>query len=142
MLYQTIYDYGSGRINEDYSFFKLRTVANRPDLARCVGGIEIEAEEACKPEKCIEWENMLVRVLRNAVNIKRLGIEACVVACQEDEGFSSDEGYSEEGNDSEEEYGSDKDGADEEDSSDEEDDRNHDDSLKWVAAETIRHQRS
>jgi hypothetical protein len=133
MLYQTIYDYGSGRINEDYSFFKLRTVANRPDLASCVGEIEIEAEEACKPEKCIECENILVRVLRNAVSIKRLGIEACVVACQEDEGFSSDEGYSEEENDSEEEYGSDKDGADEEDSSDEEDDPNHDDSLKWVA---------
>jgi hypothetical protein len=54
-------------------------------------------------------------------------LEACVVACQEDEGFSSEEGYSEE------EYGSDKDGADEEDSSDEEDDPNHDDSLKWVA---------
>jgi hypothetical protein len=93
MLYQTIYDYGSGRINEDYSFFKLRTVANRPDLASCVGEIEIEAEEACKPEKRIKWEIMVVRVLQNAVNIKRLGIEACVVACQEDEGFSSDEDY-------------------------------------------------
>jgi hypothetical protein len=72
MLYQTIYDYRSGRFNEDYSFFRLRSVANRPDLVRYVREIEIEAEEACKPENCIEWENMVVRVLQNAVNIKRL----------------------------------------------------------------------